>query len=259
MSSNFIKDFWNNQGKVHGSSHWASWGDEYMIDLEVDTISENIRKGDTVLDVGCANGHSAVKQFDKGNARFIQGIDFAENMIVSAKECYEDYISQNKVSFDVGDVQALSFEDNSFDVVYTTRVLINLPTFEQQLKGIQECLRVAKPNGKVILSEAFWEPLMLLNAMRQLVGLPSLVEHDFNRYLKLNVLKEHLTQNGLDFEVNDFSSVYYLGSRLLRELVTNADDYEGYSNPINKFFFELEKEFSGGGMGIQQAVIITKK
>ena len=31
-----------------------------------------------------------------------------------------------------------------------------------------------------------------------------------------------------------------------------------YSNPINKIFFEIEKDFSGGGFGIQQAYIIDK-
>ena len=76
--------------------------------------------------------------------------------------------------------RSLAFADSSFDVVYTTRVLINLPAWDQQVTGIMECLRVARPGGKVILSEAFWEPLVLINAMRALVRLPSLVEHDFN-------------------------------------------------------------------------------
>lgn len=33
----------------------------------------------------------------------------------------------------------------------------------------------------------------------------------------------------------------------------------GFTNPINRLFFKMEKQFSGGGMGIQQAVVITKK
>ena len=55
------------------------------------------------------------------------------------------------------------------------------------------------------------------------------------------------------------SSIYYLGSRFLRELVTNPADYKGYSNPINKLFYEIEKEFSGGGFGIQQIYLLYKK
>jgi hypothetical protein len=55
----------------------------------------------------------------------------------------------------------------------------------------------------------------------------------------------------------EFTSIYYLGSRFLRELVTDHTSYEGYSNPINLDFYELEKKYSGGGFGIQQAYIIN--
>jgi hypothetical protein len=32
----------------------------------------------------------------------------------------------------------------------------------------------------------------------------------------------------------------------------------GFTNPINKLFFDIEKQLSDGGMGVQQAVVITK-
>jgi hypothetical protein len=48
-----------------------------------------------------------------------------------------------------------------------------------------------------------------------------------------------------------------LGSRFLRELVTDPAAYPGF-NPINRIFYDIEKDFSGGGFGIQQAYIITK-
>ena len=160
--------------------------------------------------------------------------------------------------FQEGDVRSLQFPDSTFDVAYTTRVLINLPSWEQQLKGIAECIRVVKPNGTIILSEAFWEPLVLLNAIRTLKNLVPLVEHDFNRYLKLSAIKSLLNQCNLDYQIDDFSSIYYLGSRFLRELVTDPADYPGFSNPINKLFYEIEKQYSGGGFGVQQSVIIKK-
>jgi hypothetical protein len=39
----------------------------------------------------------------------------------------------------------------------------------------------------------------------------------------------------------------------------NPEDYPGYSNPINEIFYNIEKEYSGGGFGIQQAYVIEKK
>ena len=70
-----------------------------------------------------------------------------------------------------------------------------------------------------------------MNALRALVGLPALIEHDFNRYLKKGNLEGYLQSLGVAYEIVDFCSVYYLGSRFLRELVTNPADYPGYSNP----------------------------
>jgi ubiquinone/menaquinone biosynthesis C-methylase UbiE len=229
-----------------------------MIDLEIETIGAEIESGTKVLDVGCANGYAALRQYEARRPSSIVGVDFAGRMIEAAQSALSRSPIRGDISFKVGDVRNLEFADDSFDVVYTTRVLINLKTWEEQCLGIDECIRVTKAGGKIIFSEAFWEPLMLLNAMRQLVNLPPLVEHDFNRYLKIDRLQAYLTQKGLAHKTNAFSSVYYLGSRFLRELVTNPPDYPGYENPVNKIFFDLERQFSCGGFGVQQAVIVSK-
>ncbi len=256
--SKHLKEYWNQQAKTHRESHVASWGDTCAISLEIKTIGQFMSEGDDVLDVGCANGFSTLHHLEKG-IRSILGIDFSEEMIKQAVKLMSRLQDkETQVSFEVGDVRDLRFDDDAFDVVYTTRVLINLPTWNQQIQGINECLRVCKPGGTIIFSEAFWEPLVLLNAMRALKQLPPLVEHDFNRYLKKTRLDSYLVSKNIQYEVVDFSSIYYLGSRFLRELVTNPDDYPGYSNPINEIFYNIEKEYSGGGFGIQQAYVITK-
>lgn len=258
MSKDHIKEYWELQGQTHGESHWASWGDNWMLELEIDTIGKHIKDGDQVLDVGCANGYATFRQAESHKLASITGVDFAGNMVTAAQKTKKQKGLSDDISFSEGDVRSLQFADNTFDVAYTTRVLINLPTWEQQIQGITECIRVVKPGGTIVLSEGFWEPLMLLNAMRSLKNLPPLVEHDFNRYLKLSALEAHLKNIGLKYQIDDFSSIYYLGSRFLRDLVTDPAAYPGFSNPINKIFFDIEQQFSGGGMGIQQAIIITK-
>lgn len=253
-----IKKYWEAQGNLHGASHWASWGDNWMINLEIETIASLIKDGDTVIDIGCANGYSTFRQTQLHKLASIAGVDFSESMIKEARHALARCETNCTTSFELGDVRNLPFPENTFDVAYTTRVLINLPTWEEQKQAIIECLKVVKPWGRLILSEGFWEPLCLLNSMRALKGMAPLVEHDFNRYIKLSRLQEFLDDLSLKYEVNDFSSIYYFGSRFLRELVTDPSKYEGFSNPINKIFYELERQYSGGGFGIQQAVIITK-
>lgn len=256
--TDFIRDFWEGQARKHGASHEASWGDSYAVALEIETIARHLSDGDTVLDVGCANGYSAFEQLARHRLKSLVGIDFSAAMIEEARKAKASRPPDDRIAFQEGDVRSLDFPDAGFDVVYTTRVLINLPSWEEQVRGVRECLRVARRGGKVLLLEAFWEPLQLLNAMRALVRLPPLVEHDFNRYLKKTRLEDLLRSLGLPFDVEEFSSVYYLGSRFLRELVTDPAAYPGYTNPINKLFHDIERTYSGGGFGIQQAYVIRK-
>lgn len=258
MGSRFIKDYWESQGSTYPDSHEASWGDKYMLDLEIKTIGQYFSEDCDVLDVGCANGYSGFRQLENCRVKSFTGVDFAESMVESAQKNKAKQNLGDFVKFEVGDVRSLRFPGESFDLVYTTRVLINLPTWQEQVQGIEECLRVTKRGGTVVFSEAFWEPLVLLNALRAIKQLPPLVEHDFNRYLKSVKLEEYLKSKQLEFKVEEFSSIYYLGSRFLRELVTDASAYPGFKNPINKIFFDIEKEFSGGGFGIQQAYVVKK-
>jgi hypothetical protein len=72
-------------------------------------------------------------------------------------------------------------------------------------------------------------------------------------------LEAWLREQGLSFQVEDFSSVYYLGSRVFRELIQKEQlPFGDYSSPVNKLFYEIEREYSGGGMGVQQAYVIRK-
>jgi len=260
MKEDFIREYWDGQAVRHGASGEASWGDEWMIRLEVETVGRRIPSGGQVLDVGCANGHATLQQRGRGAAA-ITGVDYSRPMIAEALRslaAQPPAPGECPVEFSEADVRDLPFPDGRFDYVYTTRVLINLPTWEEQQRGIRECLRVCRPGGCVLFSEAFWEPLMQLNALRALRQLPALVEHDFNRYLKKDRLEAFLRGEKSPFEVDEFSSVYYLGSRFLRELVTDPAAWPGYSNPINRIFYDIEREFSGGGFGIQQAYVIRK-
>lgn len=249
-----IKAFWEKQAELFGLSHEASWKDYYMIELELETIAKHIGTNQSILDVGCANGYSTTRQAAANlSCKFI-GVDYAKNFIDAAKRV----VTNKNVEFEVGDARTLRFATNSFDVVYTTRVLINLPTWEEQVMAIDECIRVAKPGGTIIFSEAFWEPMELLNAMRMLKDLEAITMHDFNRYLRMSAVKKLLSIQGYSFNIDDFSSVYYLGTRYLKQLVMGPESYTSYKDEFNEAFYELEKKFSGGGMGIQQAVIITK-
>ena len=256
QKDDLVKHHWDQQAREYGASYEASWCDRFAVELEFDVINGRMFPSDDVLDVGCANGHATFRYYDKG-VKSITGVDICESMIEIANEEKRKKGISEKIDFMVGDVRALDFADETFDVVFTTRTLINLCCWEDQSKGILECLRVCKNNGTVIFSEAFREPLALLNSMRKINGLSPLVEPVFNNYLEKENIEKLLTEKGEKFCVEEFSSVYYLGSRFLRDVVS-GDNLDAYDNHLNRIFFELETKYSGGAFGVQQAYIIRK-
>ena len=65
MQEDFIKRYWEKQAATHQDSHWASWGDNWMIDLEVATIGSHLEDGQDVLDIGCGAGNYSLKQLER--------------------------------------------------------------------------------------------------------------------------------------------------------------------------------------------------
>ena len=226
----FIKKYWDN---VSG----RSWEDVYMVELEYRELSKLITPDESILDVGCGDG----RLLSRLNAKIKTGIDFSDERIKAAKK--------RGGNFFVGDARHIDFDDGAFDTVYTVRCIINLPTWEQQQQAIKECIRVARK--RVILSEGFYEPLQRLNALRQIAGLTPLEEHDFNRYIKVYLLREMLQD--YNYIINNYSSVYYLGSRFMREIIS---DYTSYTNAVNTIFYNMSNDFTGGDFGIQKMCII---
>src|SRR5476651_2255430 len=84
MARDRIRQYWEEQGRAHGESHWASWGDNWAIELEIETIAKHIHDGDHVLDIGCANGYSTFRQYESHRLGSITGVDFAASMVAAA-------------------------------------------------------------------------------------------------------------------------------------------------------------------------------
>lgn len=108
------------------------------------------KKGEKVLDSGCANGR--LFQFFKGKGVNYLGIDFSEELINIAQK------KEPEASFKVVNALNLPFPDNSFDKVYSISVLHNIPSKEFRSQYLKESKRVLKVNGLLILRVwDFWQ------------------------------------------------------------------------------------------------------
>src|SRR5438552_874859 len=136
--------------------------------MEIRQISRLIEEGDRVLDVGCANGYSTAMLAAQKKAH-MRGVDYIPEMIDRARDRLAELEEKlaGTLEFDVGDIMKLDDPSAAYDKVIVIRVLINLGSWENQFRAMRECLRVLKPNGLLIFSEATIQGWRKLNAFRR--------------------------------------------------------------------------------------------
>jgi ubiquinone/menaquinone biosynthesis C-methylase UbiE len=255
-----IRDFWAEQARAHGESPSASWSDHRVIELEIAAIGARLQPGERVLDVGCANGYSSARYAALGAT--VVGVDYIPEMVENAESrrrtLPEDVVA--KLEFGVGDVMTLDFADASFDAVVSTRVIINLPSWEEQLQGLHECVRVLRPGGRLLLSEATEQGWRRLNALRGEWGLPDIPMPSFNRYLDQERLLEALSDSVEVEEICDFASTYYVLTRLVKPLLAaSANAAVDVANPDAEFNRWAGALPAGGDYGTQKLFVLRRR
>jgi ubiquinone/menaquinone biosynthesis C-methylase UbiE len=223
LNQSEVYEYWTKQAQEHGPSPSASWSDHRVIEMEISEIAKHLTDGDKVLDVGCANGYSSI-QFASMRRIQLRGLDYIPEMIEQARArlgTMQEKLA-GSIEFDVGDITKLKEPVNSYDKVIVVRVLINLGTWERQLLGLRQCLRVLKPGGVLLLSEATLQGWRRLNALRGEWGMEDIPMPPFNQYLDQEEVIAAMADEAELLEISNFASTYYVGTRVLKPLLAQA-------------------------------------
>ena len=102
----------------------------------------NLKKGETVLDLGCGQGFFS-REFFKAGAKVI-GVDCAPEMIKLAKQNSPQEIIYHTASGD----RMPFLRPGSLDAVV---IILALQNMEKANEVLKECGRVLKPNGRMIM------------------------------------------------------------------------------------------------------------
>ncbi len=176
-------------------------------------LLDEIKKGDKVLDSGCANARMCPIIEEKGAQYF--GIDKSSSLIDIAKNFCP------RGDFSTGDALDMSYKDGFFDKVYSISVMHHIPSRELRIKYLKEIQRVLKKDGKIYfrvwdIMQDKWK-LILKYILLRLIGKSELDFFDIyipwkdgggnmiaKRYIhcfRKNELKELFKEAG--FEVTD--------------------------------------------------------
>jgi SAM-dependent methyltransferase len=107
-----------------------------------------VKNGERILDVGTGTGALASALEVAMTSSELAGIDPSEGFINYAKK----NAKSGRVSFEVGDAQALRFKDASFDHTMSLLVMNFIPDHN---KAIAEMRRVTRPKG--VVSSCVWD------------------------------------------------------------------------------------------------------
>jgi SAM-dependent methyltransferase len=223
LTADQVREYWSDQAAAHGQSPAASWTDTPAIELEVRNIAARLQDGDRILDIGCANGFSTV-QYAHARRVHIRGLDYVAEMIAEAQRRAASLPQDiaERLEFAVGDILALDEADEQYDKVVVVRVLINLPDWPAQQRGLSEIVRVLKPGGLLLLSEATLQGWRNLNAFREEWRLPPIPMPPFNLYVDQEQVIAAVKPALELVEVVNFSSTYFVGTRVLKPLLVQA-------------------------------------
>jgi ubiquinone/menaquinone biosynthesis C-methylase UbiE len=105
---------------------------------EADKFLSFLKKGASILDIGCGPGRDVKIFSDKGFK--VVGIDLSKNMIEAAKK------RTVNADFKVMDLMKLEFPDSSFDAEWASAVYLHVPK-KDIVKALKEAWRVLKSGG----------------------------------------------------------------------------------------------------------------
>ncbi|MFM2061928.1 MAG: hypothetical protein RLZZ507_1598 [Cyanobacteriota bacterium] len=119
---------------------------------QIDLIEEvlkwsGVKDAENILDVGCGIGGSSLYLAQKFNAQST-GITLSPVQAARAKERALEANLGARSQFLVANAQEMPFADNSFDLVWSLESGEHMP---DKTKFLQECYRVLKPGGTLIM------------------------------------------------------------------------------------------------------------
>jgi len=119
-----------------------------------DEASAAVQQGN-VLDVGTGRGLLPIKIAQKNERLKAYGIDISKNAVDAARRDALASGLENAPQFEVGDVCALPFEDEFFDLVVSTFSMHHWP---DTTSGFNEIFRVLKPGGEAWIYDHWKDP-----------------------------------------------------------------------------------------------------
>lgn len=233
-------EFWESRADLGNK---AGSNDSILKALEINELKKYLKDDIKVLEIGCGNGITAI-ELAKSFSLDILSVDYSPKMIKNAKNIFSNHPSfdfKGNIKFQVLDIRDLSKIKEKYDMIISERVLINLDSYDEQIKTINTIETILKPKGKFIMCESSIKGLEMINYERKKFKLDLIEMPWHNNYIDDDRLNNDLNKINLNLEgINHFSSTYYFLSRIVYAHYANQNNLKiDYESDINKMSHRL--------------------
>ncbi|TVO72432.1 class I SAM-dependent methyltransferase [Sedimenticola selenatireducens] len=237
MSKSPTDIHWNKRAVYEQNVNAVNIADVSQRELETEFILQHVKITDRVLEVGCGNGF--LTNILRLSSAHVDAFDYAENMIVSAKENYGE--TNNRFFHD--NLLSPASWDESYDCIVCVRVLINLRDFSEQKRAVENMQKALRKGGKLLLVEGYADGFTELNKLRSKSGIEPLIPAGINYYSKLEEMREFLGKRftiAEDFHTGCFDFL----TRVVYPALVGADKATGHSD-FHEKIIQIAKNFNG--------------
>jgi SAM-dependent methyltransferase len=221
-----IKDFWESEAAEWGDCPQVTIRDHFFRNHELQTLLSVVPRCKRLLDVGCGTGFGTLILSQRAEHGI--GLDYSENMIKWAIRARDDrkyrmhqahkyrlpYDMETgdyrQVDFYVADILKLDFEFNDIEVVTGQRILINLPTHEDQMIALEQLRKHCSDESWLILTEPTLEGHSRTDKYREQFGLPILEKYWHNCYVDESRFDEWIEHGWRIVQLLSFETYMFL-------------------------------------------------
>jgi SAM-dependent methyltransferase len=160
----------------------------------------SLSASDRVLDVGCGVGETGIDIVRRFGSD-VTISDKSELMLAESRTNVASAGMAGRIAVDWGDIVALPYEDNTFDVTIVEAVTM----FVDRERAIREVVRVTKPGGRILDHEFCWRDrpdLKALEVLRQPMMCPGI---NFDDVRNWEMLFERHGVAGIESVVGPFA------------------------------------------------------
>ena len=134
---------------VYDENRFTDEGGQRIHELELQKVldaSQELSRGSSIAEIGCGTGRLLVEFNARGFS--LHGVDASADMIAQPRSKFEPNVAP---VFRVASAHETGFDPDTFDFVYSVRLLNQTESPEYALTVIEEIARIAKPGAKVVV------------------------------------------------------------------------------------------------------------